>query len=306
MSGIWNHVRLRSTGAAVLGDPRVETTLPGLPDTGTAEITLTVPVRNVESTSRSITVQAAFDDVKVSTTVTVEAGKSTDVTFAPAQYPQHPQLRVRDPKLWWPNGYGDPDLHDLTITATAGGKQSDRRTVRFGIRQFDYGYDSPITIDPATDSARQTVDFAAQKSRYVRIQCGRRATGWGDSRWSLSVIDAAHPTRTWRCTRPPRPRRWTIPRTVRATPSTETPAPSVSERTTCGCCPARRATSPCPGRARGRRRSRSRDTTWRRRRAELTRGSARVLRPAPVGSQALVGQPVQRAGRFGPRARAGS
>ncbi|HZE33749.1 MAG TPA: discoidin domain-containing protein [Actinoallomurus sp.] len=190
VSGIWNHVRLRSTGAAVLGDPRVQTALPGLPDTGTAEITLTVPVRNVESTSRSITVQAAFDDVRVSTTVTVEGGKSADVTFAP---PQYPQLRVRDPKLWWPNGYGDPDLHDLTITATTGGKQSDRRTVRFGIRQFDYSYDSPLTIDPATDSAKQTVDFAAQKSRYVRIQCGRRATGWGDSLWSLSVIDSGSP-----------------------------------------------------------------------------------------------------------------
>ena len=45
-AGIWNHVRLRSTGAAVLGDPRMDTRLPDLPDTSTAELTIVVPVRN--------------------------------------------------------------------------------------------------------------------------------------------------------------------------------------------------------------------------------------------------------------------
>ncbi|SIQ39546.1 Glycosyl hydrolases family 2, sugar binding domain [Micromonospora avicenniae] len=43
VTGIWNHVRLRSTGAAVLGDPYVKTTLPDLPGTGTAEVTIAVP-----------------------------------------------------------------------------------------------------------------------------------------------------------------------------------------------------------------------------------------------------------------------
>ncbi|MGV9572308.1 glycosyl hydrolase 2 galactose-binding domain-containing protein, partial [Streptomyces nigra] len=57
-AGLWNHVRLRSTGAAVLGDVRVDTRLPDLPDTGAAELTLVVPVRNADSTARSVTVRA--------------------------------------------------------------------------------------------------------------------------------------------------------------------------------------------------------------------------------------------------------
>ena len=36
VSGIWNHVRLRSTGDVVIGDPRVDTVLPDLPDTTSA------------------------------------------------------------------------------------------------------------------------------------------------------------------------------------------------------------------------------------------------------------------------------
>jgi hypothetical protein len=189
-AGIWNHVRLRSTGAVVLGDPRVVSTLPNLPDTSVAELTITVAVRNVGTTSQSVTVQAAFDNVSVSTTVTIAAGQSTDVSFAAAQYPQ---LRLTNPKLWWPNGYGDPDLHQLRLTARIGSATSDQRGTRFGIRQFGYSYDLPIVIDPATDSATQTETFPAQQARYLRIQCGKRATGWGDSIWTLSVFDSANP-----------------------------------------------------------------------------------------------------------------
>lgn len=83
VSGIWNHVRLRSTGDVLIGDPRVDTVLPNLPDTSVAEVTLTVPVRNAADTDRTATVSASFDDVQVSRTVTVPAGRSLDVTFAP-------------------------------------------------------------------------------------------------------------------------------------------------------------------------------------------------------------------------------
>jgi len=190
VSGIWNHVRLRSTGAAVIGDPRFDTKLPSLPDTSVAEVTITVPVSNVESSSRSVTVTAAFDTVKVAETVTIAAGQSTDVVFDPAAFPQ---LRLTNPKLWWPNGYGEPNLHDLVLTTAVGGAESDRRTVRVGIRQIDYDYKIPITVDLTTDSASQTIVFPAQQARYLRIQGGKRATGWGISIWTLSVIDSSAP-----------------------------------------------------------------------------------------------------------------
>ncbi|HEX8864633.1 MAG TPA: glycosyl hydrolase, partial [Lentzea sp.] len=152
-SGIWNHVRLRSTGAVVIGDPRIDTVLPSK---DTAEVTFTVPVRNVEATAQTVTVTAAFDGISVSSTVTVPANAQSEVKFAPAT---HSQLRIKNPKLWWPNGYGDPTLHDLTLTAAKGGAVSDRKKLKFGIRQITYQYDLPITIvDGAAD---QTVDFPA-------------------------------------------------------------------------------------------------------------------------------------------------
>ncbi|MFI6762446.1 discoidin domain-containing protein [Micromonospora sp. NPDC050417] len=194
VTGIWDHVRLRSTGSVLVGDPHVATTLPDLPDTGTAEVTIAVPVRNVAATATTVTVRAAFDKVAVETTVTVAAGASTTVTFAPDRFRA---LRLRNPKLWWPNGYGDPALHDLRVTATVRGKVSDRRELRFGIREFGYDWHQPVVVSPPGQPplvfdgnvATQTVTFDRQHAQYVRIQAGQRATGWGVSMWSLSVLD---------------------------------------------------------------------------------------------------------------------
>ncbi|MBP2472144.1 hypothetical protein JOF53_001016 [Crossiella equi] len=189
-AGIWNHVRLRATGAAVLGDPRVETALPKLPDRGVAEVTITVPVRNADPVTRTVTVRAQFSGIDLSRTVTVPAGETVKVVFAPKD---HAQLRIRDPKLWWPNGYGEAHLHELTLTASVGTARSDRRSTRFGIRQFGYRFDTPIKIDPATSSARQTVDFAPVRAQHVRVLGRTRATGWGHSLWSLSVLNSQDP-----------------------------------------------------------------------------------------------------------------
>ncbi|WP_372351292.1 discoidin domain-containing protein [Streptomyces sp. KL116D] len=189
-AGIWNHVRLRSTGHAVIGDPRVDTVLPKLPDTSTAEVTIVVPVRNADTTAHDVTVTAAFGGVRVSTKVTVAAGKSTEVTFAPGDFPA---LKLRDPKLWWPNGYGDPALHDLTLTAAVSGRTSDRRTTRFGIRQFGYEYAVPLPFTASSDAyTQQVVLDSAVRARHVRITCGKRATDWGFSLWGLSVVDRAN------------------------------------------------------------------------------------------------------------------
>ncbi|MFS8096876.1 discoidin domain-containing protein [Lentzea alba] len=184
-SGIWNHVRLRSTGATVLGDPRIDTVLP---DSSTAEVTFTVPVRNVEAGAQNVTVTAAFDGITVSKTVTVPSNSESAVVFAPSEFSQ---LRIKNPKLWWPNGYGDPVLHDLTLTVAKGSAVSDRKTLKFGIRQVTYQYDLPITI--VDGAAEQTVDFPAQQARYVRMQGGRRATNWGFSLFTLSVVDSKNP-----------------------------------------------------------------------------------------------------------------
>ena len=185
-TGIWNHVRLRATGDAVIGDAQVQTTLPDLPSTGTAEVSITVPVRNAAATARPVTVTAAFGPVTVTGTTSVAANSGTDVTFTPQQYPA---LRVANPRLWWPNGYGPANLYDLTLTAAISGVRSDTRVIRFGIRELGYHYQRPSIIS----GQEQDLTFPAVQARYVRMMGYTRATQYGFSLCTLSVFGPQAP-----------------------------------------------------------------------------------------------------------------
>ncbi|MGN6374094.1 MAG: glycosyl hydrolase 2 galactose-binding domain-containing protein [Sphingomonas sp.] len=132
-TGLWLPVDLEAHGTVTIGDPHVVTDLP-LPNTDSADVYITVPVENSTGQAQQVTVRAAFDDVTVEKTVTAPPGE-TKVKLAPDEFRQ---LHVLHPKLWWPNGYGAPNLHDLTLTVATGGAVSDTRSLKFGIREVSY------------------------------------------------------------------------------------------------------------------------------------------------------------------------
>lgn len=156
-TGIWLPVELEAHGDVVLGDPQIITDLP-LPRTDSADITIKVPVTNLSRESVRTVVRAQFDGVSVSRSIDVPPG-TTMVGFSPAT---DPQLRVANPKLWWPNGYGDPALHDMTIAAG----DSDSRHVRFGIREVSYDlslFDSKgalrrVNVQPTDGKGTRLID----------------------------------------------------------------------------------------------------------------------------------------------------
>jgi exo-1,4-beta-D-glucosaminidase len=47
----------------------------------------------------------------------------------------HPGLHLTKPRLWWPVGYGTPELYSLQVRVNAGNNVSDERTIRFGVRE---------------------------------------------------------------------------------------------------------------------------------------------------------------------------
>jgi hypothetical protein len=124
---------LEATGPVRLGDVHVVTDLP-LPRTDSAAVTITVPVINAGNQPVPLTVTATIGEVTLTRAVTAPPGE-TSVTFSPRT---DPALRIANPRLWWPNGYGDPALYTLTLAATANNQPSDTRTLRFGIREVSY------------------------------------------------------------------------------------------------------------------------------------------------------------------------
>ena len=134
-AGIWRKVTLSATGDAKILDPRIVTDLPSLPRLDTATVSVDVPVRNLSEKPLEGIVAIAFDNVKASKKVSLGPSETKTVAFSPSEFAA---LTVKNPKLWWPNGLGEPALHDMTVSLSAGGKASDERKIRFGIRKFEY------------------------------------------------------------------------------------------------------------------------------------------------------------------------
>jgi len=46
-------------------------------------------------------------------------------------------FEVKNPKLWWPYGYGEPNLYDITLTLTVDGETVATQKLRYGIRTVE-------------------------------------------------------------------------------------------------------------------------------------------------------------------------
>lgn len=133
-TGIWQDVRLKIGREVAIGDPQVITNLP-LPDTTSATVKITVPVRNLTDRPVSGSVFATFAGIEVSQGYTLAAREEKTVVFDPAEMSG---LNIKNPKLWWPNGYGAPNLYHLELIANTTDGFSDQKKLRFGIRELSY------------------------------------------------------------------------------------------------------------------------------------------------------------------------
>ena len=71
----------------------------------------------------------------------INAGEMRTVSFDTDLYPQ---LTINQPKLWWPNGYGEPNLYTCTLTTEENGLVSQEKEVTFGIKKYTYDTDGGI------------------------------------------------------------------------------------------------------------------------------------------------------------------
>jgi hypothetical protein len=128
-TGIWNRVSLVATGPVTLVDPFVHTTLP-LPDTTSAEVAIEVTLANHSAASVSGTLRGRFGTEAFAVPVALAASESKLVKHT---------LQLANPKLWWPAGYGQPNLYDVSLQFETGANAvSDAKRFQAGVRQFTY------------------------------------------------------------------------------------------------------------------------------------------------------------------------
>jgi exo-1,4-beta-D-glucosaminidase len=128
--GILQDVWVEMSGPAILRDPFVVTQLP-LPRTDNAKLKISATLVNAGDQPASGLLRGSITKtgLKFEMPVSLSAGESKQVAF-------DPEPVMKNPKLWWPNGYGAQPQYDLELQFAVGGSVSHAQTVRFGVRHI--------------------------------------------------------------------------------------------------------------------------------------------------------------------------
>lgn len=132
--GIWQDVEIVKSGGIALKDVQVVTDLP-LPETSKADITISAMLKNNSSERATALIKGAIGTISFTKEVELAANEEREIIFSPREFEQ---LTLHNPKLWWPNGYGEQNLYNLTLGVEQKGKMMQQKSVRFGVREFSY------------------------------------------------------------------------------------------------------------------------------------------------------------------------
>jgi exo-1,4-beta-D-glucosaminidase len=149
--GIYQDVYISFTNEVDIVNPYIITRLP-VPDTTSADITITAQVVNVSGKVQKGLLKGKIDlinevdfvtytkkmpgkmeSVTFEKEVEVNPGDTVNVTFTSKDFSQ---LTIKNPYLWWPNGYGQQYLHNLELSYVLDNKVSSKKDVEFGIREL--------------------------------------------------------------------------------------------------------------------------------------------------------------------------
>ncbi len=141
-TGIWQKVFLSATGPVVLKDPLVTTDLP-LPRTDSTDVTVQASVENVSDQPQKGVVEGTIENIAFEKEVELGPHSRQTVSF---DAKTTPALHIEHPRLWWPNGYGAPNMYRLHLNFKQGGIDSDAQDVDFGVRKIGYSVPGAETL----------------------------------------------------------------------------------------------------------------------------------------------------------------
>ena len=133
-TGIWDKVTIETTRAVNLQNPHVITHVPGIrtPGEEQAPATINTSAELVNASPLPVNgkLVVEMNGQKVEKEISLAANSKTELEL--------PELTVENPKLWWPNGYGDQYLYTLSLKVYIAGQLSDQQDVQVGIREIQH------------------------------------------------------------------------------------------------------------------------------------------------------------------------
>ncbi|RFS18168.1 glycosyl hydrolase 2 galactose-binding domain-containing protein [Emticicia sp. C21] len=132
--GIYRDIRLKRSGkvASMVGtfiapdlDPK---------DLTQALLTISTELTNHSNASKTVEVIGTIENLTFKKNFILAPHERREVKFTPADTKE---LLIKNPRLWWPNGLGNPEMYTLNLEVRENGSLSDKQSTRFGIRKIE-------------------------------------------------------------------------------------------------------------------------------------------------------------------------
>jgi exo-1,4-beta-D-glucosaminidase len=126
---LWRDVYLTTSGDVTVRHPFVATKLNS--NYTIADLSISADLRNTSNHSVKGVLRTEIGTIQASQDIELAPSESKTVQLTPEQYPQ---LRLDDPRLWWPRQMGAPNLYTAKIWFESRNQLSDAARVQFGVR----------------------------------------------------------------------------------------------------------------------------------------------------------------------------
>ncbi len=179
LAGITGDVSVQVTGDVTMEDPWIRSQLES---NEVAYLFVSSDLKNTSASTKEVTISGTIQpgNIEFSQNITMAPGATSKIYFDKRKFEE---LIVKNPKLWWPNGYGEPHLYSCKLTLRTDGEISDEREIFFGIREFDYRFVKNAAGWPV-------MQFYVNGQR-IFIKGGN----WGMSEYLLRTRDEEYETR---------------------------------------------------------------------------------------------------------------
>jgi mannosylglycoprotein endo-beta-mannosidase len=140
-TGIWDKVEIEITGSVDIRNPFVEIRVPGVRIPGNkqdpAYVKPSVELKNTSSLLVQGTLNVELEGKVIPLKVTLNPEEEKIVSL--------PEIKISDPRLWWPNGMGDHPLYTMKFDfISQGGSKMDSELTTFGVRETGNYFDDKI------------------------------------------------------------------------------------------------------------------------------------------------------------------
>ncbi len=140
-TGIWDQVSIEITGSVDIKNPYIETRVPGIRVPGEKQppafVKTSVELKNTSSGIIQGTLKTSFEGHESTLQVTLNPVEEKVINM--------PEIKVENPRLWWPNGMGGQPLYHMKIDfLNHDGTLTDSEEIPFGIRETSNYFDERI------------------------------------------------------------------------------------------------------------------------------------------------------------------